>query len=399
MSVEFLLVDNEATLNEVLQNFEQNPPAKIAIDTEFIPEKTYIPKLCLVQVCVDEQIYLFDPIKTDLKPLADYFEQAEIIFHSGSQDLFLLEILFDRKLTNYFDTQIAASLISCSGKRSYSDLCKKYLGFDVAKGETLTKWDARPLSKKQLKYAANDVLHLFPLYERLTEKIEYLDRWSWVKEEFQKLHSQVANLSANDDNFLKIKNLWKLKPDEIGIAKELYYWREEQAILKNQKPKQILTDHQITQIAVSRPENIKDLLTLRGIPKKLFEKYGDEILEVVLKGYDTEVDEMPERPAPSWLSPEQKTSHEFLELVIKLIAINNKVSDIYLTEGKVLNKLVKAKRNHTRDEFIMSLHGWRKDLLMPYFEAYFNNDIIVKPSKSGKNLEVVINGKKNGNNK
>ncbi|MCD4656960.1 MAG: HRDC domain-containing protein [Planctomycetes bacterium] len=395
MSVEFTLIDNEATFHSVLKEFETQMPDKLAIDTEFIPEKTYIPILSLLQVCANNRIFLFDPIKLDLKPLAEYFENAEIIFHSGAQDLFLLENLFEIRLDNYFDTQIAASLVSCSGKRSYADLCMKYLNIEINKGETLTKWDKRPLNGKQLRYAANDVIHLFPLYRRLTKKIEAMGRSSWVNEEFDKLRVQVGNLCANENNFLKIKHLWKLKIDEVGIARELYYWRETRAIEKNQKPKQILSDHQLIQIAHSRPENLDDLSRLRSIPKKMLEIDGEHLLELILKGYESEITELPEKPANNWLTPEQKISFEFMELVIRLISIRNKVSDIFLTEGKILNKLIKAKKENQFSEFLDNLNGWRGKLLRPYFKAFLDNDIILKPTKNGNSLEVIINGKKN----
>ena len=395
MPVEFTLVDDEPKFRSILLEFEKKRPERLAVDTEFIPEKTYIPILSLLQVCANNKIFLFDPIKLDLKPLAEYFVSAQIIFHSGVQDLFLLENLFGISLDNYFDTQIAASLISCSGKRSYADLCLKYLNVEINKGETLTKWDKRPLNWKQLRYAANDVKHLFPLYDRLSQKIEAMGRWAWVNEEFDKLHTQVQNFTASDNNFLKIKHLWKLKSDEVGIARELYFWRENRAIETNQKPKQILSNHQLVQIAHSRPENLDDLSRLRSIPKKLLDNDGDDLLELILKGYKAEITELPPKPANNWLSPEQKLSFEFMELVIQLISIKNKVSDIFLTEEKILQKLIKAKKDNKHSEFLDNLSGWRGKLLMPYFKAYLDNDIMLKPTKNGNSLEVIINSKRN----
>ena len=159
---------------------------RCAIDLEFVPERTYEPVLCLVQVATEDGAHLVDPLAiTDLSPLWDALNSDDmlVVLHAGSQDLDLIYGLSGSVPQNVFDTQIAAGFAGFGYPVGYGKLLNQLLSVSIAKSESFTDWTTRPLTDSQIEYAIDDVTHLLPMYERLTEKLKELGRFDWVLEE------------------------------------------------------------------------------------------------------------------------------------------------------------------------------------------------------------------------
>ena len=166
----------------------------LAIDTEFIREKTYWPKLCLIQVFNGEDKIIIDPLekKLDLKPFFKILSNNEIvkIFHSGRQDIEIFYNLTKKIPKNIYDTQIAAMVCGFGDSIGYENLVSQLLGKKIDKTSRLTNWSNRPLSKKQINYAISDVTHLYEVYPLIRDKIINNKRESWLKEEIKILISK-----------------------------------------------------------------------------------------------------------------------------------------------------------------------------------------------------------------
>ena len=201
----------------------------LAIDTEFIREKTYWPKLCLIQVFNGEDKIIIDPLVKglDLKPFFKILSNNEIvkIFHSGRQDIEIFYNLTKKIPKNIYDTQIAAMVCGFGDSIGYENLVSQLLGKKIDKTSRLTNWSNRPLSKKQINYAISDVTHLFEIYPLIKDKIINNKRESWFKEEIRILISKKTYDLNPDDSWkrLKYRNLNK---NSIGILIELAKWRE-----------------------------------------------------------------------------------------------------------------------------------------------------------------------------
>ena len=165
---------------------------RLGIDTEFMPEGRYRPLLCLIQVCVGEEVVVLDPLAEmgDPGPLAQVLADpaVEIVLHAGRQDVAILRRAWQTTFTNVFDTQIAAGFAGFSAQAGYTGLLHDVLRIRVAKSASFTRWDARPLTPEQLRYAEEDVEHLLPLADELQRRLRERGRLEWAREELSLIH-------------------------------------------------------------------------------------------------------------------------------------------------------------------------------------------------------------------
>jgi ribonuclease D len=256
----------------------------IAVDTEFMRETTYWPKLCLIQVASPEAEAVIDPLAEglDLAPLLALFADSKIekVFHAARQDVEIFHNLgvIPRPL---FDTQIAAMAAGFGEQIAYDALVRQMLRIDLDKSSRFTDWARRPLSEAQLVYALADVTHLAALYPMLRERLEKAGRLAWVKEEMAALCDPALYDTEPD-------NAWKrLKPKKsatkyLAVLKSVAAWRERTAQQRDQPRGRIIKDDAIDEIATQAPTDADGLNRLRAVPKGFSgSRYGPELLDAV----------------------------------------------------------------------------------------------------------------------
>lgn len=349
------------TSAELLHALDQLRDAEfVALDTEFMRESTYFPKLCLVQLATPTHCALVDPLAVpDLQPLWDFLnDRARIkVLHAARQDLEVLSVAMRGALNGpIFDTQIAAALLGLPAQIGYGALVASRLGQQLEKGHTRTDWSRRPLSADQLQYAEDDVRYLVPLYQNLRDALEEAGRTPWLYEETRELELPSLHRTEPDAAWKRLKGLDRLRPEQRATAKLLAHWREEMAI-KHDKPRGwILADDALREIAERLPGKPEDLENIRTLPAGVARRRGEELLTLVTRGREQGDSEpasfLPPRPEPQQLAMVTKLMN-----LARTTAEELKISPEILATRRDVEQLVFSRRTDRLST------GWRKDVI------------------------------------
>ncbi len=258
-----------ASDREVVEFVEQasNEP-RYALDTEFHRERTYFPKLALVQIAAVGEIVLIDPLACDLSPLKTLFASESLcVAHAAQQDLDVLTHAVGAIPRRLFDTQLAAGFLGYSTP-SLVSLLQGELRVTAAKGDRLTDWLRRPLSDDQCTYAASDVAHLFELHDTLTTKLAAEGRVQWVADACEELRTRPVGGIDPDLAFTKLKDVRILKSRARGVARAVAGWRERRAMSIDSPVRQVLPDLAILGIAQKQPRTVQELGQARGVDER-----------------------------------------------------------------------------------------------------------------------------------
>ncbi len=273
---------------ETLVNRALNAPC-VGIDTEFVWEQTYYPRLGIVQVGLSENdCHLIDAVTlSDLSPLGTLLSDPHTvkILHDAQQDLWILRRITDEVPCNIFDTRCAAGFAGLGSTLSLGNLLRLCLNIQLPKTETRTNWLRRPLSDNQHAYALNDVRYLPALREHLLTDIQRRDRENWLAEELRQY--DVAKLyddRAPEEQYTRVKGTGRLSRRNMAIVRELAAWREKEARQADRPRTWIIRDDTLVQIARRKPQSIQSLKRLRGIPRSTVNRYGKNLLNAVQRG-------------------------------------------------------------------------------------------------------------------
>ena len=261
----------------------------VAVDTEFVRERTYWPILCLVQVAGPEGAAAIDALAPgiDLAPLFALMADPAIlkVFHAARQDVEIFVNLAGEVPAPLFDTQIAAMVCGFGDAASYETLVSKLARATLDKSSRFTDWTQRPLSERQIHYALADVVHLRTVYERLQEKLAANGRAGWFAEEMAELTDPATYRNEPAEMWRRFRLRGRVDRRFLGVLRELAAWREQAAQDRNLPRGRILRDEAIMEIAAHVPKTIEALARTRSLPKGVAEgKLGGEMLEAVSRG-------------------------------------------------------------------------------------------------------------------
>ena len=276
-------IEDESALDEVIDEILLQP--RYAIDTEFHREKTYYPKLALVQLKWGEKTALVDPLAVDPRCLARLFESEILaVFHAAQQDLEVLRHASLSAPKNIFDTQIAAGFLGYSTP-SLSTLVQAIKKVALSKGDRLTDWLRRPLTTAQCVYAADDVAHLLDLHDELSSQLNELGRTVWVADACNDLVARPSGPIDSRLAWLKLKEARSLKGSSRGVAQAVGQWREERAMRSDHPPRRIMSDMALLGIAQRVPKNVEELASTRGVDDRhLSSEFCKEIMTAIREG-------------------------------------------------------------------------------------------------------------------
>ena len=338
------------------------------LDMEFQRERTYRPRLQLVQVALPGQPILIDPLAlTDLDPLWQLVSDPSVekILHAGSQDM---EIVYARSgliPRNVFDTQIAAALVGLGDQVGYGNLLAKMLNKRLKKGETVTDWSLRPLTQAQVDYALDDVRFLHDLRDRLHAKLDSFGRGSWLAEELS--HYEERGTYEKDPQTLwrRIARMRSLDRRGLALLRELAIWREEEAVRRDEPRGRIVPDETLVEIARRSPKKPEDMKPLRTLHPRELARSGVAIVEAVRRGLGAPENTWPEVPAPSRPEDDREViTVDLLEVVLRARALEKQIAPSYLGTRADLHALIQACRaGHDPDEPTHLLSGWRRELV------------------------------------
>ncbi|MGA1144699.1 MAG: ribonuclease D [Ilumatobacteraceae bacterium] len=279
----FEWVASEKTLDDVIDSVLDG--SRYAIDTEFHREKTYYPKLALVQIRWGTQTALIDPLAVDPRRLARLFSSEILaVFHAAQQDLEVLRHASLEAPRNIFDCQVAAGFVGFSTP-SLATLVQAVKKTSLSKGDRLTDWLRRPLTDQQCAYAADDVIHLFDLHDELTRQLTELGRIDWVNDACAELASRPTGPQDPSDAWLRLKEVRALKGSARGVAQALAKWREERAMRSDLPPRRVMSDMALLGISQRVPKSVEELANTRGVDDRhLSAEYCKEIMTAVRDG-------------------------------------------------------------------------------------------------------------------
>jgi ribonuclease D len=348
-----------------LQDFsDQNKNISwLGFDTEFVGERTYYPILCLIQVATEKGNYLIDPIVLENVDLfLDMVQNPDIvkITHAGENDYRLLYQEFGVLPTNVYDTQIAAGFIGYNYPISFANLLQGELKLFLDKGPAVSDWESRPISKKQLQYALNDVIYLERLWNGINKKLKAKNRENWVFEEFDKLTAASSYDPIPHKEFLANSLLPKINTREKLFLMRLYKWRIKMAETKNKPKERILQKKLISHIVKGVKGGKKNLHNNRLIPPHVIDKDGNTFMALYEQAESTDEREVLDRISRHVpIKPRIDAVMDILYLGMKIICSENRIAPELVIDRPRFKRM-----KWDLPYFDESLaQGWRKELL------------------------------------
>lgn len=354
-----MLIDTDQQFVAFLERCKKSP--YIAIDTEFLREKTYYPKLCLLQMGIEHEIAIVDPFKIrNLAALADVLIDPSIvkIFHACSQDV---EILYHETgvvPSPIFDTQIAAAVLGKTQQASYSSLVSQYCDVNLPKKDSFTDWSRRPLTESQILYAADDVKYLPQIYYEMLAQLKKKNRLSWLDETFADLSKKEKYEIDPQARYKKLKRVNQLNARQQAAAREFAAWRELQAQRLNIPRKWVVSDEQIVEACRREARTLDELYMVRGMKESLKTSDARKVLSALIAGLDCPQSELPDvRPK----SKNESNVDVILDLMNALVRMRAREHEIAPQTLAPQAELLKLARGHYDESELMQ--GWRYTLV------------------------------------
>ena len=333
----------------------------LAIDTEFLREKTYYAKLCLLQMATDDEVVIVDPFEMDdLSVMAPLLEDERIVklFHAAGQDLeiFLREVgVLPRPV---FDTQIAAALLGHTQQIGYAALVHAECGVSLKKIDSFTDWSRRPLSASQRDYAADDVVYLPRLYAGMRAALEEKGRLHWLDHDFEEL-SDPARYEANErERFRRLKRVSQLSRRQLSAAREVAAWRELEAQRRDVPRKWVVTDEQIVEACKREARTIDELFMVRGLSDRLSTKDARAVVSLISSALSAPPDTWPELDRCGKSEPNVDAELDLMSALVRLRAKENGIAFPTLASHDDLARVTRGYR-----EGVDLLRGWRRAIV------------------------------------
>lgn len=347
-------IDQQADLDALIDVLLAEP--RYALDTEFHREKTYYPRLALVQIAWPGGIALVDPLAIDPRSFARLFEHpAVVVVHAAQQDLDVLTHAVGAIPTRLFDTQIAAGFVGY-GTPSLSSLLQGELGITPAKGDRLTDWLRRPLTDAQRSYAAADVASLLELHDRLTTQLGALGRLTWAEEACEELRTKPTGAIDPENAWLKLKDARSLRAKSRAVARSIAAWREREAAANDMPVRQVLPDLAILGISQRQPITLDELAQSRGVDERHRRgRIGKEIIEAVIAGKEADPPAVPD--AADELDRSKRPAVTLISAWVSQVARDARVDTVLLATRADLVALLRG------DADARLAHGWRAELV------------------------------------
>jgi len=331
----------------------------IAIDTEFLRERTYRPELCLVQIKHEDALACIDTLAIkDLSPLNGLLLDTSVtkVFHAASQDQEIFYQLTRKVPTPLFDTQIAAPLLGYNEQIGYGNLVKEHLGIELSKSHTRADWTRRPLPKEQINYALDDVIYLEQLYLDFHEKLQTLGRLEWLRPEFAVWENAERYDQPAGERWKKIRNIQRYKGPALSVIQKLAEWREIKARELNLPRNWLIKDDVLISLAQQQPDSDKELGHIRSLDRKTRERHGKELVAVITSAREQEPIPLPP------INKKKKLNASSLARVQLLNAwVHQRASELDIAPG--LLAPIKELEQLTTSDGSHALSGWRENLL------------------------------------
>lgn len=344
----------------------------VAIDTEFLRERTYHAKLCLVQVATPDECAVIDPLAIDdLSPLADLMADVDTlkVFHACSQDMEVLNHALGVCPAPIFDTQVAAGFLGERAQCSYHNLVHSFCGVSLPKTESLTDWSRRPLSPQQIEYAVDDVRYLIDAYRTIESKLHSLGRTAWVRDEIRPLADPAHYRTDPRAAFKRVKRVNACTRRQLAVARELAAWREQRAETRDVPRKWVMSDEVLLALCKRAPKTVEDFRAVRGT-EQLSARDVEVALDAIARGRRCPADNLPSvGRAHRTPAPELESVIDLMYALIRLVSERSGVAtSLIISRDGLLDYIDRPERSPLRE-------GWRFELVGTLIDDLLRGDI------------------------
>lgn len=374
------IVTTTADLKTLIGELENAP--YLALDTEFLRDQTYWPKLCLIQVASPEVAAIVDPLAAgiDLKPFYELLKNGKIVkvFHAARQDIEIFQQQGGVIPHPLFDTQVAAMVAGYGDAASYETLARSIAKVEIDKSSRFTDWSRRPLTGKQLEYALGDVTHLRRIYEKLDAELKRTHREEWIADEISALQNPALYAMDPTQAWKRLKARTTSKRF-LAMLAAIAEWREREAQTRDIPRGRVLKDEALLEIAAHPPETAEGLERIRAIPKGFANsRMGKTLMEAIEKGRTAPPPEGIETDKPRRKREPSQAAVDLLKTLLRLRAEYAQVAPRLIANADDIESLAAHE-----DDGVAALHGWRAEI--------FGND--AKALRDGQLAIALRNGK------
>ncbi len=356
MTIEY--IDKPEQLPDLCNRISQE--TWIALDTEFLREKTYYPEFCLLQIATPEWVVCVDPIAlSDLSTLFEVINNPAItkVLHSCRQDVEIFHQLTGKVTTPVFDTQIAAPLLGFQENPGYAMLVSSFLNINLSKAHTRTDWSVRPLSEAQIQYAADDVIYLCKIYKMMGQQLAELGRLDWLEKDFELLNNPSLYQVLPENAWLKVKGKNRLTGKQLSIIQHLTQWRERTAQSENRPKNWLIRDDLLIELAKLQPETVEELAKVRSINERSVRRYGKVICQLINQAKLNPPLALVDKTKAAKKTQKQEAVLDVLTALVRMRADENSINPTILANRKELEKLLFEEDNNP------ILSGWRYSMV------------------------------------
>ncbi|MFO1157426.1 MAG: ribonuclease D [Reyranellaceae bacterium] len=332
----------------------------IAVDTEFMRERTYWPKLCLAQVAGPDEAAAIDTLADgiDLAPLEELMANDRVlkVFHAARQDIEIFYQRMNQVPQPLFDTQVAAMVCGHGEAASYESLASRLAKAKIDKSSRFTDWSRRPLSERQITYALSDVTHLRVVYEKLKRQLDKTGRFAWIAEEMAVLNDPATYRADPEQAWRRLKPR-SASPRMLATLKEVAAWRERTAQRIDIPRQRLLRDEQLLEIASHAPRTLEEIAVTRGLGRGFAEGWqGREILEAIERARQLPDSELPARDRQAEQLRAPSAVVDLLRTLLRLKAEEAGVAARLVASADELDRLAAGRRD------VHALRGWRREI-------------------------------------
>lgn len=344
----------------------------IGLDTEFVSEDCYEPDLCLVQLSTESKIYLVDPKAIDdVQPLWEVLAEGdhETIVHSGREEFRFCTRATGKRLAGLFDIQIAAGFIGNEYPAAYSTLVNRMLDVSLDKGETRTNWRTRPLSNSQIRYAAQDVVHLLLLRRRLHAALEDAGRLDWFRHEMEAWQSETE-LGDSGERWRRISGSASLSRRGLAILHSLWNWREDLASQRNRPARRVLRDDLMVEMARRETSDMRRIRSVRGFERSDIKKHLNVFSKLIDEALKIPPEQCPKRMESKGSGPQMRLLGQYLVAAAGCFCRDANIAASLVGTAQDYRDYAayRLNFNNKHDDLPKLTLGWRRELIAPMMD-------------------------------
>ncbi len=338
----------------------------IAFDTEFVAEDSYRPQLCLIQVATRSHLSVIDPLSCgDLSPFWNQLLDPEktVVVHAGREEILFCYRATEQTIPQLFDIQVAAAMLGHEYPASYGNLVQRFVGRQIGKEETRSDWRQRPLTQRQLDYAAQDVRDLPAIYDHLVEGLKKRNRVEWLQEDTAKRQEELAD-TERVDQWHRLPGVQGLSGTHLAIAKRLWNWRENQAMSRDIPARRVLRDDLLIELARRGSADVKRIANLRGMNYRHVKSYLEELADCIEQAANDPVPVWPKKVRYGYRHPSGMLT-QFLGAALAFICRTQEIAPSIVGTSDDLRDFVlyRLESNGKNLPPPAILQGWRRTII------------------------------------